>query len=243
LPDEAAFSHLVWGPVDVMPGVPVTLNGPMTAAPGDGGACILTAAGEQYTFRAAGGASWTVVPPGGAPFVLSERLDLLAGTMLQVQLSPEEAARQQAQARLAREAEEERRRAAAARQELAGQRLVAWMNEEQRRSYEDGRSFVITASDGSPWRIVADGSQSGNVLELDGNGEVVRSYCAHPRASMAAETYLAQALSIMTDVARFKMVANVYYTYQPQANVTFSAAGGGDCGGITWSGLLQALRR
>jgi hypothetical protein len=216
----------------VTPGVPVTLGAPMTAAPGEGGRCILTTANEQYTFRAAGGSGWTVICAGGPLAVLSEPVDLPAGAMLQVQVSPEDAARLQEQARLAREAEEERQRAAEARRELAERRLLAWMSDEQRKTYEEYQWFSLTASDGSPWRIVADGSQSGNVLELDGNGQVVRSYCAHPRGCLPAETYLAQALSMVTDVARFKMVANVYHTYQPQPG----------CQGITWAGLVQALR-
>jgi hypothetical protein len=215
----------------------------MTAAPGEGGACTLTTANEQYIFRAAGGADWTVLPPEGAAFELNATLDLVAGTVLQVHLSPEEAARQQERARLARLEEQERQLLAAARLELAAQRLVAWMSGEQRKTYEEYQWFSLTASDGTPWRIVADGSQSGNVLELDGNGEVVRSYCAHPRASLAPETYLAQALAIITDVARFKMVANVYYTYQrPATSMTFMVDDE-QVEASRWPGLLRALGR
>lgn len=242
MPDEVAGSHLVWGPVDVMPGVPVTLQGPMTAAPGDGGRCILSCAREQYIFHAAGDASWTVIPPEGAPFELGVTLELPAGTVLQVRISPDEAARQQEQARQAREAEQARQEAIRKRAELAEQRLVAWMSDGQRQSYEQYRWFSITASDGSPWRIIADGSQSGNVLELDGNGQAMRSYCAHPRGSPAFETYLAQALAIMTDVARFKLVANVYHMHQPPATWTF-AVDDERVEASGWSGLVQALRR
>jgi hypothetical protein len=225
----------------------------MTATPGDGDFCILATANEQYTFRAAGGADWTVVRAEGAPFVLRGAVDLPTGAVLQVQLSPEEAARQQEQARLAREAEEERQRAKAIRLELATQRLLAWMSEDQRKTYEEYRWFSVTASDGSPWRIIADGSQSGNVLELDENGEAVRSYCAHPGSLVPAETYLAQSLVIMTDVARFKAVANVCHDYRPQSlDVTFDTsgmpvfAGGGSAGGgggtSGWTSLAQTLR-
>jgi hypothetical protein len=236
---------LTWGPYTLMPGATVTFVGPVTVTPGGGGDCtVVDTAGNQYRLTAAGGGGWIAVLPDRTHPELAGPMELPGGCMLQVQASPEEMARQEELARQAQEAESARQEAYDQRSELADARLLEWLSEEQRRTYGEYRWFSLTASDGSPWRIIADGSYSGNVLQLDRNGQPVCSYCAHPRSCPPSETYLAQALAIVSDVARFKTVANLYCRYQPSVvNVVSAGEYTSVAGGAAWSGLLQALRR
>jgi hypothetical protein len=147
----------------------------------------------------------------------------------------EQSLRAQREAQVA--AARERERAWQERTTLAHARLLAWMSDEQAESYRASGHFTVTASDGSRWRILATGGQTGNVILLNDAGERLRGYCAHPYNCPAAEAYLAQALAIMTDVHGFLKVANPYTVYpQSQAEAAAGPA-------RTFRSLLEAFRR
>jgi hypothetical protein len=216
MPDDG---HPPWGPYQLMPGATINVAEPVVVTPGgDGtGICITDVAGTyRYAFTAAPGWGWAVTTAEGSA-ELTGRVEVPAGSAIHYGVSPEEAAetRRGEERRIEelRRAREERERAWKLRTELAEARLLAWMDDQQRADYARMRRFCVTASDGSRWQIVADGSQTGNVLLMNACGEPVCSYCAHPYGVPQAETYLAQALALITDVAKFRAVANIYSTY------------------------------
>jgi hypothetical protein len=112
--------------------------------------------------------------------------------------------REQAAARLAREATRTRAR------ERALGLLMSFLDDEQQRSYREDGFFDVTGSKGRRWRIQAR-SQAGNVLLLPDAPEVAEadSFCCHPPGALPdADAHLAQMLHLVTDEEDFVRTAN-----------------------------------
>lgn len=83
--------------------------------------------------------------------------------------------------------------------------LHDWMTPEQRRTWRSRGWFEVRSNKGNLWRI-RQGSM-GNVLEMGPFRH--HAWCAAPVGVPPADEYLAQALMIMSDEAKFKSIANM----------------------------------
>lgn len=127
------------------------------------------------------------------------------------QLTPEEqveiAAKREAEAialKAKREKEEADRKAASERAERL---LAAQLTDEQKASYLKDRTFIVTAADGTKFRIKL--GRAGNVEELNDAGKPIARLCIHPTEFVPdGDTVLAQKLMLETDPKAFRKIAN-----------------------------------
>lgn len=84
--------------------------------------------------------------------------------------------------------------------------LRSMLTQEQLDQFDAMAAFEVT-TERARYRI--ERGRSGNVKELDVDGQVVASYCIHPRERVPnADTMLAQKLILESDEAEFLRVAN-----------------------------------
>lgn len=83
--------------------------------------------------------------------------------------------------------------------------LTAWMTPAQRKTYKNGQYFMVKSSTGRKWRINCN-STTGNCYLMDEGAY----YCASVPGVPPADTFLTQALTIMTDERKFMRIANRY---------------------------------
>lgn len=148
----------------------------------------------------------------------------------------EEEIRRQLEATLARQREREARRFAAEEKrkaEIAEARqrgmalLLEWMSEKQREQFEKHKTFLVVGQSGKIYEI-REGT-SGNVIELDENGNPVARYCAHPDNTVELpreDVWLAQKLALEHNEEAFLKVANRSDHVLPSSSPHFATAEG-----------------
>jgi hypothetical protein len=106
-----------------------------------------------------------------------------------------------------REAEEKRRREEQEAKERAEALLVRHLNEQQREDLRTKNHFFVEVR-GEKYKISR--GRSGNVQQIDKDGQAIRQFCIHPREYVPdADTMLAQKLFLETDPDGFHRIANV----------------------------------
>ena len=86
--------------------------------------------------------------------------------------------------------------------------LFSLLNGEQRAEYDKSGTFVVTASDGTRYRLKK--GWAGNVTELDALGKAIARLCIHlPNRDMPEhDNLVAQKLMLENDIGLFRRTAN-----------------------------------
>lgn len=127
------------------------------------------------------------------------------------QLSTEEIERQRLAALQHAEERQQRWEKEAAERKAADERakqlLLELLSSEQQAEYREDSAFHVIAEDGTRYRVKE--GWSGNVEELDAEGQPVARFCIHPREQVPiADNMALQKMLLETDVVRFRSVAN-----------------------------------
>jgi hypothetical protein len=123
-----------------------------------------------------------------------------------LELTPDELERREQRRLEAEERSRERERKQAEANDKAEELLRSMLTQEQLGQLDAMAAFEVT-TERAKYRIKR--GRSGNVKELNVDGQVVASYCIHPRERVPdADTMLAQKLMLESDEAEFLRIAN-----------------------------------
>lgn len=99
-------------------------------------------------------------------------------------------------------------------QERARALLLSLLSEGERQRYADSNEVIVTGSHGSRYKVTH--GYQGNVYRIDEGGNVLASYCAHPRMHIGydetlpmEDAMIAQILTIRTNEEEFLRIANL----------------------------------